>query len=424
MDALPLETLQRIFTLACTDDGHTGNALSLVSKSVRAASRTARFHTVSLIANPRRLETFLALYERECSLEAEGGSDKPHIRHLYATFPRIDGTRQRPRLSYYTTSLSPPPRGREGQHGRNRRSSDSVDSDSEPDALPDEQRDLFELELEYEAEMILEKSAGSRGRRPRKDAVLSDPSYHAAARRLFELVAPDLWTLVLQSGFRYGGPLGIPLFAAPFPALRSLTIAELTSPSSLFADGASGAVQDANQGSLLPALTHLHLLPYDHDFQLEMWAARAPRVTHLRISGQTGGLDQLARAVGVARPPIPRGRHPSPIVNVWRAVTDQLLPPAPPPPPPPPLFPQLQCLLVQPGPPPPAVGICGTPLVEYDQALQELDRFVEMCRTAGSRVIALPPRKQENGRVHLEEVRKEWLEVASETGAGAWAQCA
>ncbi|KAH9894778.1 hypothetical protein C8Q73DRAFT_691513 [Cubamyces lactineus] len=423
MDTLPLETLQRIFTLACTDGGLTGNALSLTSKSVRAASRTARFHTVSLIANPRRLSSFLALYERECKLETEGGRDKPHVRHLYATFPRIDGSRQRPRLAYYTSSLSPPPRRRrKDRQRRNYRVSESVDSDSEPDSLSDEQLDLYQLE--YEVGMILEEAAGSRGRRPREDTVLSDPSYHDAARRLFQLVAPDLWTLVLQSGFRYGGTLGISLFTIPFPALRSLTVVEISNPNSLFPDVDSSADPSASQESLFPALTHLHLLPYDHDFQLlDKWAIRAPHVTHLRVSGQTGDLDQLARAVGVTRPPVPRGRHPSPIVNVWRTLSEQLHPPAPPRPPPPALFPQLQCLLVQPGSPPPPGGFCGTPFVEYDQALRELSRFLETCRAAGKQAVALSPRKRMNSRKYLEEVRKDWLEVVSETGAGAWAHC-
>ncbi|KAI0656590.1 hypothetical protein C8Q70DRAFT_324832 [Cubamyces menziesii] len=99
MDTLPLEILQRIFTLACTDGSHTGIALSLASKSIRAASRTARFHSIALIANPRCLQSFLALYERECEEAVSNGEDKPRIRHLYMTFLCID-----PRKRYYSSS--------------------------------------------------------------------------------------------------------------------------------------------------------------------------------------------------------------------------------------------------------------------------------------------------------------------------------
>ncbi|KAH9851352.1 hypothetical protein C2E23DRAFT_904375 [Lenzites betulinus] len=84
MDTLPLETLQRIFAFACTDGGPTGVALSLTSKVIRAASRTARFHSISLVATPRRFRAFVALYERECDASL---GDKPHIRHLYLTYP-------------------------------------------------------------------------------------------------------------------------------------------------------------------------------------------------------------------------------------------------------------------------------------------------------------------------------------------------
>ncbi|KAI0326829.1 hypothetical protein GY45DRAFT_1437349 [Cubamyces sp. BRFM 1775] len=410
MDVLPLETLQRIFTLACTDGGPTGNALSLTSKAIRAASRTTRFHTVSLIANPRRLNSFLALYE----LEADGGHDKPHIRHLYVTFPRIDGNgRQR----YYTSSLSPPPRRGEGRQRRgNRRLSQPVGSDSELD-LDD---------LGYEIKVQIEEQAGSRGRPHRDDSALFDPSYHNAARRLFQLVAPDLWTLVLQSGFRYGGALGIPLLTVPFPSLHSLTVVDISNPNRLFADSLSSpntVAQREGQRSPLPALTHLHLLLYDHDFQLETWARHAPHVTHLRLSGQTGDIEQLAQVAGIALPPVPRGRHPSPIIDAWQTLTEQLFPAAPPPPPPPSLFPQLQCLLIQPGLPPPPGGFCGTPFVEYDLALEELGQFVESCRASGLQAVALSPRKELNGRAYLEEMRKDWVEVFSETGAGAWAQC-
>ncbi|EIW62616.1 uncharacterized protein TRAVEDRAFT_42965 [Trametes versicolor FP-101664 SS1] len=87
MDTLPLETLQHIFELACTDGGRTGNSLSLVSKGIRAAVRTTRFHSIALIASPRRLQSFIDLYRRECD-PARG--DRPRIQHMHVAFPYID----------------------------------------------------------------------------------------------------------------------------------------------------------------------------------------------------------------------------------------------------------------------------------------------------------------------------------------------
>ncbi|KAI0642165.1 hypothetical protein C8Q79DRAFT_236968 [Trametes meyenii] len=86
METLPLETQERIFVLACTDGGPTGNSLSLTSKAIRAASRSTRFHTVYLIADAIHLEAFVACYEREH--EQASGYYPPRIRHLFLTFRR------------------------------------------------------------------------------------------------------------------------------------------------------------------------------------------------------------------------------------------------------------------------------------------------------------------------------------------------
>ena len=74
---LPLELLQRIFTLACTDGGRTACALAAVSSTVRAASRIGRFHSVRLHAEPAaQIDKFLA------SLAAET-APAPTVHHLF-----------------------------------------------------------------------------------------------------------------------------------------------------------------------------------------------------------------------------------------------------------------------------------------------------------------------------------------------------
>ncbi|KAI0326827.1 hypothetical protein GY45DRAFT_1339166 [Cubamyces sp. BRFM 1775] len=357
MDTLPLEILQRIFTFACTDGGHAGVALSLTSKSIRAASRTARFRSIALIANPRRLESFLALYERECEAAASNGVDKPRIRHLYVTFPRVE-----PRRRYYSPSFSPRRRTK-AQPDTEESSKDSVRKDPRPSESS-------------RAEEDDRLPRPSRGRSTINDPSLS-VTYHDAARRFFQLVAPELWTLVIQVGFRYGGGLHIPLFTAPFPALREFTLIELLRPEWLF-----GAIDVSSTGPVFPTVTHLHLLPHEleREFQLDLWTTHVPHLTHLRVSGRSSGIiDELTLAVGAA---------PAPSL--------------------PPKFSGVRCLLIQPSPLPAPDGFCGTPLEEYDMALCQLEAFVKMCRDAGLEA-AIVPACQEWFRAGVHRLREDWL---------------
>lgn len=57
MESCPIEILQHIFEIACTDGGKTAWSLSLVSQRVHSNSRRSRFHTVAL-RNARQLKTF------------------------------------------------------------------------------------------------------------------------------------------------------------------------------------------------------------------------------------------------------------------------------------------------------------------------------------------------------------------------------
>lgn len=76
MDRCPAEILLRIFTLACTDGGRTGCALSLVSHAMRTASEPVRFHTVALHSVPH-MRHFERLLGDEYELHP------PTVRHLF-----------------------------------------------------------------------------------------------------------------------------------------------------------------------------------------------------------------------------------------------------------------------------------------------------------------------------------------------------
>ncbi|KAI0677775.1 hypothetical protein C8Q78DRAFT_110426 [Trametes maxima] len=84
MDKLPLEILQHIFILACVDGGFTGCSLSGTSRAVRSASRTARFHSVSLLAEPNHLRLFLSLYAEQ-TRPIHGYHAR--VRHIHLTCP-------------------------------------------------------------------------------------------------------------------------------------------------------------------------------------------------------------------------------------------------------------------------------------------------------------------------------------------------
>ncbi|KAI0722275.1 hypothetical protein C8T65DRAFT_545699, partial [Cerioporus squamosus] len=81
MEHLAVELLEHIFTMACTDGGFTGCSLSLVSKHVRAASQTARFHTIALASGrPRHVAQFAACL---AVARAESTGTTPRVRHLF-----------------------------------------------------------------------------------------------------------------------------------------------------------------------------------------------------------------------------------------------------------------------------------------------------------------------------------------------------
>ncbi|KAI0751187.1 hypothetical protein C8Q80DRAFT_1155986 [Daedaleopsis nitida] len=107
MHDLAAELLEQIYTLACTDGGYTGCSLSLVSKHVREASRSARFHSISLTSGiARQLDVFLQCFYKERSAAAEHeGERTPIVRHL--CIAAADGKDEQHSWCYRRTYMDP-----------------------------------------------------------------------------------------------------------------------------------------------------------------------------------------------------------------------------------------------------------------------------------------------------------------------------
>ncbi|KAI9059231.1 hypothetical protein FKP32DRAFT_1580386 [Trametes sanguinea] len=384
MKRLPLDLLRRIFELACTDGGYTGNSLSSTSKAIRTASRATRFHSVFLNAGPRRLQSFLSLYERGCDASL---GEKPPIRHLYASFHVSDLRERQPERP-----LAPPPRK---NHLELSEDFLGADDDAESDAS-----DIDERLANLRREMGLDSDSAVSSS-PRCAEPTSSPEYREAARRLFRLVAPDIRSLVIQMGYNYRAKLDPPILEGVYPFLRELVLVGGTNPHDLFVEGSMN-------GPLLPSLVHLHLGTgvINPTLHLSSWSTIAPNVTHLRITGNCR-LWELEHAVGVVYQPTRIADHPSPVVSFLQRLSRSLS--AQSTPPPPPIYPSLRYLLIQPDPAPGPAGFCGTPMVEYDEAIEALGEFLAQCRSAGIEGVLLPPLADSLiGRKLAEHVRFQW----------------
>ncbi|KAH9858631.1 hypothetical protein C2E23DRAFT_880093 [Lenzites betulinus] len=421
MDTLPLETAQRIFELACTDGGATGHALSLVSKDFRAIARKTRFHSVALVASPRRLQAFVTLYEHEC--DAARG-DKPHIRHLHVAFPRIPPPNSRgPSTRGPGRSLSP-----------RRRATTTV---ADPEPTPSASVAAVSTVSTSTAELIpiprrLQPLVGEdapvmlRSRRQPADEdseepdPAASPEYLHAAETLFRLATPDLITLAVQCGFSAGGDLVLPAIHSPFPRLRELAfvgisdIRTLLSPQLVAADGAPQPV-------LFPAVTHLSLAPpgrhWRRDPSLAFWSAAAPRVRHLSVADAEGWAGNLAAAVGVRVRWEPLPRLPPSARRARRPVRESDEPP------PPPTWPSVRRLLLQPGPGP--IGArCGNAWEYHNAQVEVLTQIQRGAEGAGVDVVLLPaPKVLRCLPDFYVSVRSGWLaRVEDEDDAvGCWA---
>ncbi|TBU65368.1 hypothetical protein BD310DRAFT_911232 [Dichomitus squalens] len=106
MDRLPVELITPICFLACTDGGPTACALSLVSHHIRAASRPARFYSVSF-NGPRVITAvppFLTRLKEEHE-ETRRGDAPPRVRHLFVSVSPPKGESQTMILKVYRVTI-------------------------------------------------------------------------------------------------------------------------------------------------------------------------------------------------------------------------------------------------------------------------------------------------------------------------------
>ncbi|KAI0633612.1 hypothetical protein C8Q77DRAFT_800523 [Trametes polyzona] len=428
MDALPRETLQHIFELACTDGGETGLSLCLVSKSLHAIARTTRFNSVTLAASPRRLQLFITHFGRERD-PARGYTAR--VRHLHVTFPHIPRNhtekvfvRARGHVAR-ARSLSPPRRVVEGKPLPGAAAGGSAESQVAPTAPSSSTNPIASaspMAGSTAAPSVITQVEMSTPFNGYANDVPIDPTetaeYLEAAQTLFRIVMPDLVTLVLQCGFTSGGILRLPFINGPFPKLREATFVGVGDSHSWFMGGA-----ETMHKPLFPALTHLSLLvPADRRMNLpfSFWPEHAPRVTHLNVShaSYVETLKQLAAAVGVPVRPEPdqlmdwfAGSGPATPLGSLPQEEHPLTP----------TYPSVRYLLVQPSPGP--IGaICGRPWTKHRRRVRVLKRMVESCLDVGVKAATAEAPTELLYTSHYERARWSWLQRIDEDGdwAGFW----
>ncbi|KAI0633611.1 hypothetical protein C8Q77DRAFT_1058093 [Trametes polyzona] len=387
-DTLPVEVFHRILKLACTDGGNNGLSLLLVSKSFYAVARTTRFNSITLAASPRRLQSFVAHFERERDPEL---GYTARVRHLYVIFPHV--ARNHIEITLLRTS-HPGARTRSLSPPRRKAQDAPSDSMTSPASHPD----------------MPTFSDGEEDEDPIDPT--STTEYLNASQTLFRLVAPDLVTFVLQYGFTAGGTLRLPFIRKPFPNLREATFVGVSDSQSWFIDDAETVHQP-----LFPALTHLSLLaPGEKNLPLPFWSQHAPRVTHLSIAYPQYGenWNELAAAVGVRAKVnlIEEAGWGSPAPLGDSIQQEHSLRPT---------YPSLRYLLVRPGPGP--IGkFPGVSWTRYRARVSALRVMVRRCLEVGVMAALAEAPKDLLFASYYEGARWSWLQRIDEDGdwAGCW----
>ncbi|TBU35497.1 hypothetical protein BD311DRAFT_813011 [Dichomitus squalens] len=239
LDKLAVELLTLIAFYACTDGGPTGCSLALVSKRVRAASRPARFFSVSLMTSPAQIEQFLACYQAE---RARATDALPRVRHLC--------------LSLFGKGLDSPAAAPSSA------ASGYAEAGAGAGPRPTSR-----------AEFLAQMQRRAQNWRSAQDSL--DERYNHVVPTLVRAVAPDIQTLALvQAQWRAST-----VVRCCFPRLRELTLVG-GDPSFM----PFGFVPEGRP--LYPALKRLHhiLAFVGRDVDFLQWATHAPGVTHLRVS--------------------------------------------------------------------------------------------------------------------------------------------
>ncbi|KAI0356285.1 hypothetical protein OH77DRAFT_1423910 [Trametes cingulata] len=423
MDSLPVETWQHIFELACTDGGYTGCSLSAVSKRIRAMSASTRFHSVYLVANPRRLPLFAALYQREC--ERGQGGCKPLLRHLYVAFPRLwrEEDEDRFYILYYGRRRSLSPRRTRSDSGATAdaqaecgQKADTVSPGRGPlrnaPPAPPRGRPLPTPPAPYPNPGTL---VGPPTQEP-PPSPADSPEYIEAARTLFRLAAPDLQSLVVQCGFSMGSNLDLSFLTQPFPLLREITFVGISKPCAVIAD-------EAEASPVFPAATHLYIVPHDFDLDLPFWSKHAPNVTHLGVSAASdwANVDGLAPALGIPEEYLQyaRVRRRTEEYSVYPRGHRATPPPELPSPPPPRTYPSVRYLLLESSAP--QMYMCGNGYMSYKINLAVLKDLGSKALESGVTVVVLRAPEYSATRYADEcaQMRASWI-ARMEGMAGLW----
>ena len=441
MKLLPLEILQRIFALACTDGGRTGTALALVSRFFHAASHPIRFLSLSLYSL-RHIEQFLSYLRKHSTSRCHL---TPKVKHLLLAF---------------------------------RSSPHSPCQDSSPELSSD---DNSSMQVWYQLRQIREQ-----------DKAVWDSRFMTLVPILLEFVGPHLETFALLQS----DGIIIPAIRHPLPRLRELTLlmgiaamlnadtddmsphpapsfdtthageggsmsscapAPLAGfanpPLSAPATDPKDREQEEEQGpptrpapatpslghgaARFPALERLHLVCGRHrDWTLREPLARlpglAPALTHLRISNATytHGQDDciptfLRAALGVGPPRDTedsdvRARGPSatPIAHRPRSVLALDAPgwdaageaPA---------MPRLRRVVLHSVPPPSPGGRCASPYKDYDGLVGAVRDIAVACENSEGARVAMMEGERLKHREWERIVEAQWM-ARVEGGYGCW----
>ncbi|KAI0334668.1 hypothetical protein GY45DRAFT_1125327 [Cubamyces sp. BRFM 1775] len=249
LESLPYELLEQIFREACTDGGRTGCSLSLVSKRIRALSRSSRFHSVSLLTGTcSQLSCFLDTLERAREEAAAAGEPTPRVRHLCILLTTAQGGFIPP--GPYFAECSIDVKLGPGDLGRK-------------DPLSHAERRVV-----------------------RADACAA---YQAEINRLFASIGTaDLQTLyAFQNGRLFSTEESIPEIVCPdgFRRLRELTLHPAYAPIFVPAAGGGTGNSQPEDEPFYPALERLHIrLDARSAIDFAWWAANAPALEHLRVA--------------------------------------------------------------------------------------------------------------------------------------------
>ncbi|KAH9895063.1 hypothetical protein C8Q73DRAFT_485454 [Cubamyces lactineus] len=302
MERLSYDIWHIIFQLACTDGGYTGCALASTSKSVRSTSAAARLHSVSL-RSLLQVRHFLVCLER---IRRSTGGETPPVHHLFLSF--LPQTCDAPLRKFRKTT----------DYARGER--------ARLQQLLNDHRQWNAAKIAWNHEFVLHVT------------------------RLLQAVAPSLHTLTVVQARE----IRLPLLWYHLPALRELTLfgddrmfVRLQQPGllvpgesddsdfNMYGVSTHSAAGETSEAPCVPfpSLERLHAVlayPKLHPWKqtLPHWAALAPRLTHLRLSGDDDQVLQTLRGVlGLATITLPvtpsadRSEHPAAADEVSSDVT-------------------------------------------------------------------------------------------------------